>query len=100
MTTSDPQKLSSEELRELIKENYGLHDKTCGVRLTHDLGNCDCDKNELWELIQSYASQCRKEGALAAREVLNRECGIESNATPEYLIDRYADLEKQYKEEV
>ena len=53
---------STDELDEKIT-SYSIHDKDCGITITHDLGNCDCNHLELKALIeaqiQAYALEAR-----------------------------------------
>lgn len=53
---------SEQELRERLN-SYDIHDKACGVTITHDLGNCDCNMDEFYALIKSDREAASKREA-------------------------------------
>ena len=45
------------EIDELVQFDMGQHDKDCGVTITRDYGNCDCNKLELKQAIKALYRQ-------------------------------------------
>lgn len=53
-----------EPLREKLLFDKDSHDKQCGVTITRDLGNCDCNKEELWQLVMAEKDRWQIEAKL------------------------------------
>lgn len=45
--TNNPTHQQAKTIDDLIRFDSDTHDKKCGVTITRDLGNCDCNKTEL-----------------------------------------------------
>lgn len=45
------------EIGEIVQFDMGQHDKGCGVTITRDYGNCDCNKLELRQAITTLIRQ-------------------------------------------
>ena len=69
------------ELFELIQFDSNQHDKTCGVTITKDFGNCDCNKVELREAIKATVDKyvIGKDGQMSVYEKVETQCGFSSH---------------------
>ena len=56
--------MNEEGLRERLLFDRDMHDQKCGVTVTRDLGNCDCDKDELWQQFMAAKAEWQKQAKL------------------------------------
>lgn len=53
----NPTHQQTETIEDLIRFDTDTHDKDCGVTITRDLGNCDCNKSELIAALSAMLNQ-------------------------------------------
>lgn len=51
----------SKTIDELIRFDSEQHNRDCGVTITHDLGNCDCNKSEFKQALLQALMEVKPE---------------------------------------